>query len=461
MVNPLFLRVELAILLLLGAGASFRYSLVVQAAQVIDFEVDVHGVPDDDSYETSLINGAKFNETLRKLRRGDTLLFPNKTFHMMGGIIGLDLTNVTLVFDGILVFTKHITRWPRKGPGKNAEVLDCMHFNNVRDVTFTSSHGPNGGQILGNGELWWGFPGIGYLARGENRPKLMVVSNSENVLFENISLRNSPYWSFWAPNAYGLEVRDCKIDVRRDGKDEHTLNDLAAFNTDGFDVSGRNVWIHDVIIWNQDDCISVKGNSEHMLFERITASGFGLTIGSINHNEVVNNITFRDSFMSKTVKGIYIKYGENVGSKATISNVLYENITMQEPDRAIWIGPAQQSDSLDPCAAHPCSICWSPGSNFECNAPAALYKNITLRDITIYNPKNSIGVILGNSSLPMRDVTFENVVISKGPGFPQERTDYKYYCPTTGVMSGIAIGKTDPVPTCFQDFTIATTGKIV
>ena len=54
----------------------------------------------------------------------------------------------------------------------------------------------------------------------------------------------------------------------------HGLVDLTAFNTDGFDVSGkelnccnhsqtldhlgRNVWIHDVAIWNQDDCIAVK-----------------------------------------------------------------------------------------------------------------------------------------------------------------------------------------------------------
>ena len=34
--------------------------------------------------------------------------------------------------------------------------------------------------------------------------------------------------------------------------------DITAFNTDGFDVTGRNVWIHDCVVWNQDDCIAVK-----------------------------------------------------------------------------------------------------------------------------------------------------------------------------------------------------------
>ena len=44
-----------------------------------------------------------------------------------------------------------------------------------------------------------------------------------------------------------------------------------------------------------------------MLFERITASGVGLTIGSIGTSNV-NNITFRDCYMHHTWKGIYLKF---------------------------------------------------------------------------------------------------------------------------------------------------------
>ena len=49
-------------------------------------------------------------------------------------------------------------------------------------------------------------------------------------------------------------------------------------------------------------------DSENMLFERIKASGVGITIGSIGTN-TVNNITFRDCFMHNTWKGIYMKFG--------------------------------------------------------------------------------------------------------------------------------------------------------
>ncbi len=65
--------------------------------------------------------------------------------------------------------------------------------------------------------------------------------------------------------------------------------------------AGKNVWIHDCEVWNQDDTIAVKDGSENMLFERITASGVGLTIGSIG-SSTVRNITFRDCYMPNTYK---------------------------------------------------------------------------------------------------------------------------------------------------------------
>lgn len=46
--------------------------------------------------------------------------------------------------------------------------------------------------------------------------------------------------------------------AKRTDQDHHGIIDMTAFNTDGFDVSGRNVWIHDCNVWDQDDCIAVK-----------------------------------------------------------------------------------------------------------------------------------------------------------------------------------------------------------
>jgi polygalacturonase len=302
------------------------------------------------------------------------------------------------------------------------------------------------GLVNGKGGKWWGIPGIGYLERGENRPRLVVIPDSKDILFENIILKDSPYWTFYAPNANGLEVRFSSIDARRLPDDGHDIVDITAFNTDGFDVTVRNVWIHDCSIWNDDDTIAVKDNSQDMVFERINASGVGLTIGSIG-SSTVRNITFRDCYMHKTYKGIYMKFR---GGGGHVSDVTYENIYMEEPSQtAIWIGPAQQSDSDNLCAAHPCSICWPSVPFAKCEAPNSTYTNITFRNITIHSPKQSPGVILGSEFTPIQNIVFDNVRVTGTAGTKPFGSNY--YC--EGVATGVATGGTDPVPACFKDET--------
>ena len=237
-------------------------------------------------------------------------------------------------------------------------------------------------------------------------------------------------------------VRWCDIDVRWDRQDKHDLIDLQAFNTDGFDVTGKNVYMHDLNIWNDDDCIAVKDGSENMLFERINASGLGLVIGSIG-GSTVRNITFRDCNMHHTFKGIYLKtrWSDSgpVGTAASISDVLYENIYMDSPEQwAIWMGPAQQT-------GQPCPLYWPEVKNSECRMSGyQTWTNITLRNITIVNPRQSPGVLIGNSSNPMKNVIFDNVVVIN-PGEKPWGTNF-YECHD---VDGYALGTTSPAPPCF------------
>jgi len=421
-------------------------------ADVINFEM-IGGIPDDMSEDTAWLNGDLMNKTLEILMPGDIFVVPNKTFKIMGGIEAWNLNSVTIQIDGTLLFSDDIKNWPRY---EDEDVLECIHFYNIENVTFTSQ---GVGTLNGQGQRWWGIPGIGYLVRGENRPRLFNVQDSKNILVENLFFLDSPYWTFWVHDVDGLEVRNCEISARRSEQDNHNIIDMTAFNTDGFDVSGKNVWIHDCKVWDQDDCIAVKGTSENMLFERIEASGIGVTIGSIGCNEV-NNITFRDIYMHHTWKGIYMKFrGCDEVNKAKISNVLYENIYMDKPEQfSIWIGPAQQSDSSQLCAEHPCSICWPQFEELlpnkaTCNGQSnSKYENITLRNITIYDPQFEYGqgVILAADDTPMENIVFHDVKVVDSKG-----DDFAKYRSCEGVASGIATGDTYPVPPCFEDKTDA------
>ena len=308
-------------------------------AKTFDFIKDFNGIIGDDSLATSQHNGAAFNTSFNTLKPNDILIIPTGNFYTMGGIIGRNLHNITISLDGTLTLSKDKKHWPRLGPGDKGQVMEFMHFYNVTDFTITSSQlptagargqnaGNNGiGLIEGNGPTWWGIPGVGYLELGENRPRLLNIESGKNIKIERIFFKDPPYWTTHIHTDNHLEIADCKIEAWRISHDTHTIIDLSAFNTDGFDVTGDDIWIHDCTVWNQDDSFCVKDNTNNVVIENINASGLGLTIGSIASS--VNNITFRNANMYHTYKGIYMKFRGN----GVISNVLYENIIMDEPEQ--------------------------------------------------------------------------------------------------------------------------------
>jgi hypothetical protein len=153
--------------------------------QVVDIEKDGGAKSDDLSWDTVWKNGAVLNTTLQALSPGDTLVIPNKTFYVMGGIQASNLQSVTIQIDGTLAYAsttlnaeKYIKQWPRSAGGG---VHECMQFSNCRNVTFTSS---GKGTLDGEGAKWWGVPGVGYLVRQENRPRLLHISGSQDIVVE-------------------------------------------------------------------------------------------------------------------------------------------------------------------------------------------------------------------------------------------------------------------------------------
>lgn len=77
-------------------------------------------------------------------------------------------------------------------------------------------------------------------------------------MIEYLYFKDSPYWNVYLEDVRNVHIHHTNVSARRDNKDYHDYYDITAYNTDGFDISGENVWIHDVDIWNDDDCIAVK-----------------------------------------------------------------------------------------------------------------------------------------------------------------------------------------------------------
>eukprot|EP00759_Apiculatamorpha_spiralis_P020741 PhF_6_TR26055/c2_g1_i6/m.36708 len=382
-------------------------------ARVFTFQ----GIPNAFDLPTCTSNRDLFQAQVQELYPGDTFHVTNNTYCLQGNLTTNNIRDVTILIDGTLKWSKDVKAWPRDS---NKTVTHCWSMYGLHNVTFTSST-MLGGVLDGSGEPWWGY--IHYLEYANNRPRLFSCINATEIHMSNLFFQQSPLWTVWLNDIADVHIHHCRIENRVDNADYHDFNDLGAFNTDGFDVAGRNVHIHDCYIWNQDDCIAVKqvnGKginshcSENMLFENIYASGVGLTIGSIGPSEdhtCVRNITFRNSILHNTFKGIYLKSRPESGT-GEITDVLYENITIQNSSQwAFWIGPQQ--------AAYPeaCNLLWPYLPNVTCYVPSNMnWSNLTFRNIYIQQPQAGAGVIYGNETNPMKNIVFDNVVtVSPGP----------------------------------------------
>lgn len=400
------------------------------AGQTLNILTNFGAIPNDPSLTTARKNVQILSDLLNNNATGNTIYFPaDTTFYLWGGIEVKTMKNAVIRIDSKLKFTNDdIDDWPYipaeyEKNASTADLMSCFSFGKLSNVTFTSTKSTKGvtdrGIIDGGGPAWWGIPLFGYIARATLRPHLFHIGQGVNVTIENLVFKDSPRWTMVIRGQAGLLIRHCSIVARRTESDGHGLIDMSAFNTDGFDVSGHDIHIHDCDIWNQDDCIAVKDEqkgSYNMLFERINASGTGLVIGSIGNSQV-RNITFRDSYLHRSFKGIFMKFRAATPQKpGLISDVLYENIIIDSAEQwPIWIGPAQQAISGNPCTASPCSLCWPivPGAHCEAISPST-FVNITLRNITINNLVTSAGVVLGDSKngFPIDGITFDSVKIN-------------------------------------------------
>ena len=413
----------------------------------------------DLSTERAFKNTALMNRTLALLKPGDTLLVPNSTFLLMGGVYGANLEDVTLQLDGTLLFSDDCDAWPTHAGSKMP--INAMTFEQTRNFVITSS---GTGTFDGNGAAWWGIPGVGYLKRGKNRPPMLSINYATDFLLEHILFHQAPRFNFGSTGLRNATIRYCEVSARRTSADNHGAIDLTAFNTDGFDVSGTDIHIYESSVWNQDDTFCIKANGEdtsNVLVENVQASGVGLSIGSIGKN-TVKNITFRNVNMHHSSKGIYIKFRKSAANEGLIENVTYENIYIQKPESwPIWIGPQQAgikeaNQTYNPCHGDPCSLCW-PGClktgtcttlGASCPPVNGTIRNLVLRNITINQPKLSPGIMIGDASNPVH-VTFDSVRFIDPPKDGAFKTDFFY---VKGV-NGVATGNTWPIPPGFANHT--------
>lgn len=185
------------------------------------------------------------------------------------------------------------------------------------------------GTIDGNANTdnWWKNPKVRNIAW---RPRLIFLSNCENVTVQGISVKNSPSWNIHPYFSKNLKFIDISVTNPKDSP-----------NTDGLDPeSCENVDIIGVYFSLGDDCIAVKSGKIYM-GSKFKVSSKNITIRQCcmrdGHGSVtlgsemaagIKNLIVKDCLFLNTDRGLRIKTRRGRGKDAIIDDIIFENIIM-------------------------------------------------------------------------------------------------------------------------------------
>ena len=194
------------------------------------------------------------------------------------------------------------------------------------------------GVIDGNGGLWWKKHFSNQLEW--SRPPLIEIMYGKGIIVENITLKDSAFWTLhpyastdivvqnieiyapsYSPNTDGVDVDSCQEVVIRNcffsvGDDGIAIK--SGLNEAGreFNVSSKNIHIKNITVMPDFDNLSTNG----------------ISIGS-EMSGGVSNVTVEDVFIERCESGIYVKSMEGRGN--VVEDIHFRNIRANRTLQAI------------------------------------------------------------------------------------------------------------------------------
>jgi polygalacturonase len=275
--------------------------------------------------------------------------------------------------------------------------VSLLHADHAEDIAITGA-----GTIDGNGKVLWVAQMSRQKGAKENqRPLLIDLTNSKQILIQGVTIQNSPQYNITAFWCDGLTVRDVTI-----------LNPgTGAPNTDGIDpVSTSHVLIDHDTIDTGDDNVAIKSglvergdpnvpSTDIVIRDCTFRAGHGLSIGSETAGGV-RNVTVERVTFTGTRQGIRIKSARGRGND--IGNFTYRDIKMDGVETPIEVTEyytgVVKDDAGQPVTEH-----------------TPKFHDITIENVTATGAKRA-AVIMGLPESPVKNLVMKNVSISAAVG---------------------------------------------
>ncbi|CAM8917968.1 unnamed protein product [Rhodiola kirilowii] len=229
-----------------------------------------------------------------------SLIVPRGSSFMIQSTIftGPCRNSITLQIDGTVMPPDGPNLWPMSSKRRQ-----WLVFYRINGMTMQG-----GGLLDGRGEKWWNLPCKPHkgtngttMAGPCDSPVMIRFFLSSNVTVRGLKVRNSPQFHFRFDGCQRVKIDSIKIKSPRSSP-----------NTDGIHIENTNdVKIHNSIISNGDDCVSIGAGCYNVDVRNITCGpSHGISIGSLglrNTRACVSNITVTNSLIKNSDNGLRIK----------------------------------------------------------------------------------------------------------------------------------------------------------
>jgi DNA sulfur modification protein DndE len=328
-------------------------------------------------------------------------------------IYGYDLKNVAITGEGII-----------DGAGDSWRPVKKMKTTAAQWKELLSS----GGIVSADGSIWWptkeAMDGEHFLkelkqkntkptpddylpARDYLRPYLLYLVNCQNILIENVTLRNSPKFVFYPNSCTNLTMRSVNV-----------FNEWWAQNGDGIDISQcKNVVIYRCTVSVGDDGICMKSsggknkpdvfNLENIIIAECTvyrAHG-GFVIGSNTDGGMQNIFVSNCHFIGSDI-GVRVK--SNAGRGGLVKNIFIRNIFMSDIRNEAILFDTYYEDA--PAGSQKSDVANATRDK------TPLFTDFYFDSIICNGAKTAIS-ITGLPEMPIAKIHFKNVMITADNGF--------------------------------------------
>ncbi|KAF5379882.1 hypothetical protein D9757_007172 [Collybiopsis confluens] len=281
-------------------------------------------------------------QAIQSCGNGGIIVIPAGITYQIGSTLSFaGCKGCEMQIEGTLKLTNNLDAWDGI---KSIVLLDGIQGATIHSVT-------GSGLLDGNGVPYW----VEWNSNPSySRPQvLLLIEGGSDITVENLLVRNPPN-VFMSANGGATNIHYSGLTMQA-----IPSGGVTPKNTDGFDVGpASQVTINNVSVENQDDCVAFKGGANFVTVTDITCSGsHGLSVGSLGEGTTGNSVTnvlVSGATMKTSSKATGIKLWDGSAGHgvATVSNVTFNDITVDSSDYAAQIQVCYESTGTCVPSAH-------------------------------------------------------------------------------------------------------------